>query len=186
MRTRSFLLIVLLLSSIISCGVINKSSESGPKVQTTFFGAKFGEEGQWDVMSKMRDNGIGYKTERISKTSWVASDVSFAKENWEGVIINFEDQVFCGISFSNRFSTKSEALQYQDKMRTLLEKKYPLKDSPFGQLEDVYIYHDSKKNLIYLVVMKVDEVDNKPWTCSIVYNWYKSSEIVEEKALNEI
>lgn len=186
MRTRALLFITMLSAIIISCGVAKKSTDSGPKVQTTFFGAKFGERGQRKVVSEMEKN-IGYYMRRVDKTSWVARDVSFAKENWEGMSVYFEDDTFNRIAFSNRFSTKEEALEFEEKVKLFLMKKYPLKNSPFlSAFDNIYTYHDSMMNTVSVCLMNIKSIEDKPWTCSVVYSWYKSGSIAEEKAMNEI
>lgn len=187
MKTRLLVSFILLSSIIISCGVAKNSSDNNPKVQTTFFGAKFGEKGEWEVTSKMKEKRIGYDLCRINKSTWAFKDVSFAKENWEAASIYFEEQVFHRIAFSNRFSTKEEALEFEEKVKLFLMKKYPLKNSPFlSAFDNIYTYHDSMMNTVSVCLLNIKSIEDKPWTCSVVYSWYKSGNIAEEKAMNEI
>lgn len=186
MKPRILVSILLIASIIVSCGIAKKSTDSNPKVQTTFFGVKFGEWGQRKVVSKMQ-NKLGYLMRRVNKTSWVARDVSFAKENWEGMSVYFEDDTFNRIAFSNRFSTKEEALEFEEKVKLFLMKKYPLKTSPFlSAFDNIYTYHDSMMNTVSVCLMNIKSIEDKPWTCSVVYSWYKSGSLAEEKAMNEI
>jgi hypothetical protein len=112
--------------SLQSCGVMPLSADQGQRVQTKFFGANFGDKGEYAVKDKMVHNGIGYRWSFVEKGTWGMQNVSFAGNNWETALVRFTEQNFSSISFADSFSSEEEALEKLDELRELLGKKYNL------------------------------------------------------------
>ena len=173
--------------SLQSCGVMPLSADQGQRVQTKFFGANFGDKGEYAVKDKMVHNGIGYRWSFVEKGTWGMQNVSFAGNDWETALVRFTEQNFSSISFADSFSSEEEALEKLDELRELLGKKYNLQrktDSDRGR--HVYYFRDSIGNLVFVAVAKLKLSNSDRWSCGITYSWYKASQIAEEKALNDI
>lgn len=190
-----FLTSLVLLST--SCGIQKQyttnsntiSSSSAIKnkdaVQTTFFGAKFGDEGQYSVKSTMSSNGIGHYWEPLQKNQWAAPNVEFAGRIWFATVIFFTDNKFSQIMFNEKVETKERGQEIFTELYQLLSQKYPLKKhSAPGLGDDLYVFMDSYKNMVSLNLKYSEEMDS--WIISLYYGWGKANGIKEEKALNEI
>lgn len=190
-NNRSIFVFVLSILLFCACGTQKKglASSTGPKltdVQTTFFGAKFGDRGETRVMEKMQKNGLGV-WRSVDKGQYAARNVAFAGKTWYATHINFDDARFSRISFIERFNTKGEAIRFMDEMVDLLRKKYLLlKDSLGSKYEDLYICFDEPGNSVFVALFFLDDTIVAPWTCSVTYSWSKGTSIREQKALNEI
>lgn len=115
---------ILAVLSINSCGVAGSVLDQGARVQTTFFGATFGDKGEYDVRDKMQYNGIGYGWTFIEKGTWGVSGVSFAGYDWQNTLVKFTDNRFSSIIFGDTFSNEADALKRFDEVLTILQKKY--------------------------------------------------------------
>ena len=176
---------VLLLNS---CGALKPlSSVQGEKVQTTFFGASFGDKDEFYVTDRMSRNGIGYGWRAINRESRIIPNVSFAGKDWYAAFIQFTDHQFSGISFTNRFDDEEDAVEELNEIRGLLGKKYDLrKETLGGKYKHFYVYTDAIGNTVYAVVTKMNDMESRPWICGISYSWYKAPQIAEQKTMNEI
>ena len=188
MKTRAALFFAILaVLSLQSCGVISLPAGQGQRVQTTFFGASFGDKDEYGVKDKMTHNGIGYGWNRVEKGTWGIKYVSFAGKEWETTLVRFTEQLFSSISFANNFSSKEDALKELDELRELLGKKYKLqRQIGSNKGEHVYYYKDYLGNLVFVAVGKLNVKNSDLWACGITYSWYKAPQIAEEKALNDI
>ena len=188
MKSRITALLLIATLFLTSCGAQRaaKSNDNLPKVQTSFFGAKFGEKGESVIKNRMSFNGVGDHWRAGNKGRWAMLDVFFAGEEWDIMIVDFVDERFSRIGFADRYNTEAEAIKRLNELRELFEKKYPLKKESFdGQYDNNYIYNDSDGNMISIVIWRIED-SNKPWVCNVIYTWGKASMIAERKALNEI
>lgn len=176
----------LILLALYSCGVVNSVLEQNARVQTTFFGASFGDKDEYAVRDNMQDNGIGLGWRFVNKETWGISHVSFAGHDWENTLVRFTDKRFSSITFSDTFSTKAEALKMLDEIRNLLQKKYKLQKGTNNKNEPVFLYKDSFGNMVFVTAAKLKLENSDLWTCGINYSWYKASQIAEEKTMSEI
>ncbi len=188
MKTRVALYLAILAALIIqSCGVMSLPANQGQRVQTTFFGANFGDKGEYGVKDKMTNNGIGYGWKLVEKGTWGIQNVSFAGKEWETTLVRFTEQHFSSISFANNFSSEEDALKELNELRELLGKKYKLQQQMgIKSGQHVYYYKDSLGNLVYVAVGKLNVKNSDLWACGITYSWYKAPQIAEEKVLNDI
>ena len=188
MKTRAALfLTILAVLSLQSCGVISLPADQSQRVQTTFFGASFGDKGEYDVKDKMSENGIGYRWLFVEKGTWGIENVSFAGKDWSNTLVRFTEKRLSSISFANTFSNKQDATKRLDEMRELLGKKYTLQllTEP-NSSRQIYYYKDYLGNTVFLAVSKLKVSGPDVWSCSLNYSWYKVPQIAEEKALNDI
>lgn len=187
MKTRiatylSFLIILVLYS----CGVVNSVLDQGARVQTTFFGASFGDKDEYAVRDKMQDNGIGYGWKYVDKNTWGINYVSFAGYDWQNTLVRFTDNRFSSISFADTFSSEADALKRLDELKELLQKKYKLQKWTNSKDEQVFLYKDSIGNMVFITAAKLKLKNSDLWTCGINYSWYKAPQIAEEKTMSEI
>ena len=172
-----------------ACGAQRAISpnDNSPKVQTTFFGAKFGEKGESVIKNRMSFNKAGDYWHAGEKGQWIMNDVSFAGNEWDVMFVYFIGERFSRISFANRYSTKAEAMKQFDKLHELFSNKYPLRKETFnGKYENLYNYIDSSGNMVSITVLYMDEANYNPWLCYILYTWGKGVRLAQKEALNEI
>lgn len=188
MKTRAVLyLAIFAVLSFQSCGVMSLPADQGQRVQTKFFGASFGDKGEYAVKDKMFRNGIGYGWKWVEKGTWGIPNVSFAGNEWETAFVRFTEQIFSSITFANNHSSEEEALEELNEMRELLGKKYKLqRQTGTNEGRHVYYYKDAVGNFVFVAVGKLNVTNLDLWVCGITYSWYKAPQIAEEKALNDI
>ena len=189
MKSRISTLLIIATLFLTACGAQRavRPNDNSPKVQTSFFGAKFGEKGESVIKNRMSYNKAGEYWHAGNKGQWIMQKVSFAGREWDVMIIDFVDERFSGIVFTDGFNNKAEAMSRFVELRELFEKKYPLRKETFqGQYDNNYIYKDSDGNTISIVVWYMENSNINPWVCNVIYTWGKASTIAEKKALNEI
>lgn len=156
-------------------------------VQSTFFGASFGDKDETYVMNKMSRNDIGHGWHTINRESHIIQNVHFAGKDWYAAFIQFTDHQFSLITFTDRFSDEEDAVEELNEMRELLGEKYDLrKDTLGGEYKHFYIYTDAIGNMVYIFVTKMSDLESRPWVCNITYSWHKAPQIAKEKVLGEI
>lgn len=196
MKTQTLLFSIILGILLSSCGIQKQYADNtsdvsytsvteNDLVQTTFFGAKFGDEDQYKVKHTMSTGGVGYHWENINKNQWAAPNVEFAGRVWFATVIFFTDNKFSHIMFNEKVETKERGQEIYTELYQLLSQKYPLESfSTAGLGDDLYVFMDSHKNIVGLNLKYSEEMDS--WVVTLFYNWGKANKIKEEKALNEI
>ena len=124
-----FLLINLLVAFMSSCGT-NKVPDEEDKIndyiQDTFFGATFGER-QEDVLTKLSDYPIFFKTKSMVL---IKSEVVFEGITFPMMALEFENNQFITIEFSDAFDDNNSALSKYNEIKDYLTSKYKLTELP--------------------------------------------------------
>ena len=169
-----------------ACGIVSTVADQGTRVQTTFFGATFGDKNEYSVRDKMQENGIGYGWKFVDRNTWGVNYVTFAGYDWQNTLVRFTDNRFSSISFADTFSSEADALKRLDELKELLQKKYKLQKWTNSTDEQVFYYKDLIGNMVFVTASKLKTKDSNLWTCGINYSWYKAPKVAEEKIMGEI
>ncbi len=197
MRTHVVLFLLALSLVVSSCGIQKQvvsskttnsyvdNTDDNIRVQHTFFGAKFGDKGQYEVKNTMTSNGIGYLWKSLGKNQWGIFSVEFASEIWTLAGVAFIDNRFSTIMFIKQEEDKEKSQVFFTKMYELLSNKYPLKkDLHRSHNENFYLYVDDDLNLVGINHEFSEDMNS--WVVTLMYSWGKSDGIKHSKAIKEI
>ena len=186
MKTRNILIGLALVLALCSCGAQKAAKKTtppptGPLVQTTFFGNKFG-----DKYSKVKTRMFKYYPMANKDGSLTILNMTFGGEEWHYTQFHFTEKLFYHINFQQEFGNEYRAREKYNRVRRTLETKYGYMD-PLTDGEEGCKFIDERMNMVILSTEEgVSKGGATYWYCTLDYTFAAGAFLSVMSTVNEM
>ena len=177
-------------ATTLSAGVGNE--DNSPKVQSTFFGVKFGERNPWEKMAGLKDGWLLISSSTGINLQKAIFNVSFAGFEWTFCLVDTVEGRFSNIGFGLMSLNRRKVIQRYDSVLEQLSEKYPLNKLTSDELKQLnengeatfekgYWYSDGEYEVFLFMGSVLDY-----YACCIKYSDLNEAEILQRRSFDEL